>query len=73
MLEDTDDEETWGTEIAILPPANTANDTDGDSADEELLSSGDANNLNHNQLLANASVKVLKPRWDESEGSPPVK
>ena len=84
MLEDTDDDETQGAEITVLPPTNTGDDTDGDSADEELSSSGDANNLNRNQLLAEASVKVLKPTGDvrigaeensdsEIEDSPPAK
>ena len=75
-----------GAEITVLPPTNIADDTDGDSADEELLSSRDPNNLNRNLLLANTSVKVMKlsvdmrigteedsSSSDESEDSPLAK
>jgi len=61
MLDDTDDDETQGAEIAVLPLTSTSNDTDGDSANKESLCSGrpkfgNSNNLNRNQLVADASL-----------------
>lgn len=65
MLEDKNkDNDVLGAEISILPPINTGDDTDVDSGDEELLSTGHPDNLNHNQLLADAPIKIQKPRGD---------
>ena len=65
MLEDTvDDEGLQGAEISIVPPINTGVDTDADSGDEELLCSGNANNMNRNQLLADVSFKIQKHDGD---------
>ena len=59
MLEQNgDDDNVLGAEVSILPPANTGDDTDGDSGDEELLSCGNPNSLNRNQLMADAAVKL---------------
>lgn len=63
MLEDLNDESFLGAEIAVLPPVNTGNETDADSGDE-FVASGDPNNLNRNQLVAEACVQVWRPDGD---------
>ena len=69
MLEQNgDDDNVLGAEVSILPPANTGDDTDGDSGDEELLSCGNPNSLNRNQLMADAAVKLRKPGEDVTVG-----
>src|ERR1043165_5170995 len=60
MLEDSGDESFLGADIAILPPSSTGNETDADSGDE-FVASGDPNNLNRNQLVAEACVRVRRP------------
>ena len=85
MLEDTVDDDMQGAEISIMPPSNTGDDTDVDSADEELLGCGNPDNMNHKQLIADVAVKLQKPDGDvridyeedsdspDCEDSPPAK
>ena len=68
ILEEADDAEVQCAEVTVLPPTNTGDDTDGDSGDEESSSSGNPNNLNRNQLLADACVKIVKPSGDVTIG-----
>ena len=56
MLNDINDED-----ITILLPTNANGDTEGDSGDECIL---DQNNLNRNQLMAEASGQQHKADGD---------
>lgn len=56
MLDGSEDDKARGAEISVPPATNTGNDTNWDSGDK-MLCSRDPNNLNHNQLLADACIK----------------
>lgn len=63
MMDDMDDDEVQGAEITILFPDNVGDDSDGDSGYEELLCNRNPDNMNRNQLLANACFRpnIRKP------------